>query len=158
MAEFDSVDEILEFARDREAEANEFYKNLADMAENPAMGELILEFAKEELEHKTKLELEMMKRGRVVREAERKEESQKLAASRIFDYGLADKPQLDIEYADLLVWGMKKEKASFRLYVELAAIVRDAEFRETLLSLAEEEAKHKVQLEIEYDELAAKGG
>jgi rubrerythrin len=156
MEEFDSIDEILEFARDREGEANEFYKTLAELAANPAMGELILEFAKEELEHRAKLELEMMKRGKVVREAEKKAGAEEPTGLRLADYGLDDKPQLDLEYEDLLVWAMKKEKASFRLYVDLAAVVRDVEFRETLLSLAEEEAKHKVQLEIEYDEFVAK--
>jgi rubrerythrin len=120
MEEFDSIDEILEFARDREGEAKEFYKDL------------------------------------VVREAEKKAGAEEPTGLRLADYGLDDKPQLDLEYEDLLVWAMKKEKASFRLYVDLAAVVRDVEFRETLLSLAEEEAKHKVQLEIEYDEFVAK--
>ena len=156
MEEFDSVAEILEFAIDREVQANEFYKILADLAANPAMGELILEFAKEELEHKAKLELELMKIGKAVREEEKRQQAKELAKSKIFDYVADDQPRLDLQYEDLLLWGMKKEKTSFRLYVDLAAIVRDEELRETLLSLAEEEAKHKVQLEIEYDELAAK--
>ena len=49
MGEFDSVDEVLEFAIAREIEANEFYKVLSGRVENRAMRELILEFAKEEL-------------------------------------------------------------------------------------------------------------
>ena len=149
MEEFDSVAEILEFAIDREVQANEFYKILADLAANPAMGELILEFAKEELEHKAKLELELMKIGKAVREEEKRQQAKELAKSKIFDYVADDQPRLDLQYEDLLLWGMKKEKTSFRLYVDLAAIVRDEELRETLLSLAEEEAKHKVQLELE---------
>jgi len=146
MEEFDSVAEILEFAIDREVQANEFYKILADLAANPAMGELILEFAKEELEHKAKLELELMKIGKAVREEEKRQQAKELAKSKIFDYVADDQPRLDLQYEDLLLWGMKKEKTSFRLYVDLAAIVRDEELRETLLSLAEEEAKHKVEL------------
>jgi rubrerythrin len=156
MGEFDSVDEILEFAIFREEEANEFYRILADRVANPAMGELILEFAAEERDHKLKLELEMMKRGKVIDEAERRHEAKELSDFSISSYVVEDGGALEMDYEDLLLLGMNKEKASFRLYVELAAIVRDAEFREVLLSLAEEEAKHKVQLEIDYDDYLLK--
>jgi rubrerythrin len=157
MGEFGSVDEVLEFAVFREVEAHEFYKTLAGRVENPAMGELILEFARDELEHKAKLNLELMKRGRVVSEERKAEEARELDGFTIADYMAEDGQQLHMNYEDLLLLGMRKEKASFRLYVELAAIVKDAELRETLLSLAEEEARHKVQLEIDYDDSVVKG-
>jgi len=157
MAKFVPIDDILEFAVAREAESHQLYKVLADRAQNPAMRELILEFAAEELEHKAKLELELMKLGKVVREPEEPEEARDLAdfdlARYIVDTGLP----LHMDYEDLLLLGMKKEKAAFRLYIDLAAIVKDREARETLLSLAEEEARHKVQLEIDYDNLVRKG-
>jgi rubrerythrin len=156
MGDFDSFNEILEFAIFREEEANEFYKTLAGRVANPAMAELILEFAKDEQEHKAKLELELMKRGTVVAEAQRDQEARELSGFDMAGYIVEDGGALEMSYEDLLVLGMKKEKASFRLYVELAAIVKDAEFRETLFSLAEEEAKHKVQLEIDYDDYLLK--
>lgn len=156
MGEFDSVDEILEFAIFREEEAHDFYRILAGRVANPALAELILEFAKEEREHKMKLELEIMKRGRVVDNGERAEEARKLGEFDTAAYIVEDGGSLEMGYEDLLIVGMKKEKASFRLYTELAAIVRDAEFRETLFSLAEEEARHKVQLETDYDEYMLK--
>ncbi|MHC4664430.1 MAG: ferritin family protein [Planctomycetota bacterium] len=62
----------------------------------------------------------------------------------------------EMDYEDLLLWAMKKEKASFRLYAGLAAIVKGAEMWDTLLSVSQEEAKHKVKLEIDYDDLMAK--
>jgi rubrerythrin len=156
MWEFDSIDGILAFAIVREVEAGEFYKTLAEKVENPAMRELILEFAKEELEHKAKLEMELMKRGKVIGEVEKAYEARELDDFEIADYIVdADEP-MHMEYEDLLLLGMKKEKASFRLYVELAAIVKDDQLRETLFSLAEEEARHKVQLEIDYDDFVAK--
>ncbi|MHC4574602.1 MAG: ferritin family protein [Planctomycetota bacterium] len=157
MGEFDSIDEILEFAIAREVEANEFYQTLAGKVENPAMAELISEFAKDELGHKAKLELELMKRGTVVGEAERAREAKELDDFSIGDYIVDTGEPLHMEYEDLLLLGMKKEKASFRLYMELAAIVKDEESRETLVSLAEEEARHKVQMEIDYDDLTVRG-
>lgn len=156
MSEINSVDEILEFAISREVEANEFYTVLADRVRNPAMAELLLEFAKEELEHKAKLELEVMKRGKVVTEAEREAEAKKLAGFKMADYMVDVGDQLDMDYEDLLLLAMKKEKVSFRLYVDLAAMVNDEESHEALMSLAEEEARHKVQCEIEYDEMVLK--
>ena len=47
---------------------------------------------------------------------------------------------------------MKKEKAAFRLYSDLAAKTDDANRKETMLGLAQEEAKHKLRFEVEYDE------
>ncbi|MHC4647468.1 MAG: ferritin family protein [Planctomycetota bacterium] len=157
MAEPVCIDDILEFAVAREAEACDFYKTLAGRAENPAMRELILEFAREEAEHKAKLELELMKRGRVVRESERAEEAKDLGDFDIGRYIVDAGLPVEMDYQDLLLLGMKKEKAAFRLYVDLAAVVRDQEGQEILLALAEEEARHKVQLEIDYDNLVTKG-
>ena len=156
MGDLNCVEEILEFAIAREVEANAFYKTLAGRVENPAMSELILEFAKDELEHKRKLELEMMKQGKVVVESEKAEDAKALDEFEMANYIVDAGEPMDMEYEDLLLLGMRKEKASFRLYLDLAAIVKDEEFRETLLSLAEEEARHKVQLEIDYDDFVVK--
>jgi hypothetical protein len=49
---------------------------------------------------------------------------------------------IDVDYEDLLLLAMKKEKVSFRLYVDLAGVVADEDLHETLLSLAEEEAEN----------------
>jgi len=63
----------------------------------------------------------------------------------------------DRDYKDVLMFAIKKERISVRLYVDLAAIVEDAGSREVLLSLAEEEAGHKARFEIEYEKLLVKG-
>jgi rubrerythrin len=47
---------------------------------------------------------------------------------------------------------MKREKTAFKLYSDLAAIIQDANLRKVFLSLAQEEAKHKLRFELEYDE------
>jgi len=53
----------------------------------------------------------------------------------------------------MLILAIKKEKVSFRLYVDMAELVDEAELREMLLTLAEEEARHKVRFEMEYDKI-----
>ncbi len=67
MAEFID-DEILEMAVAREVDANRFYLALAERVENPRIRKVFEKLAAEELEHKAKIELEIMKTGRVVNE------------------------------------------------------------------------------------------
>jgi len=56
-----------------------------------------------------------------------------------------------MDYQDVLILAMKKEKASFHLYTDLADEVENQIQKEIFLSLAQEEAKHKLRFEIEYD-------
>ena len=141
MDRIDSVDEILEYAIAREVEANQLYTYMAKRMENPEMSKVCEEFAKEELEHKAKLELEVMKRGQVVSDFD------------ISDYMMDVGNETDMDYEELLVFAIKKEEISVSLYTDLAAVVKDKESRETLLSLAQEETEHKLRFETEYRSL-----
>jgi rubrerythrin len=156
MADIDSIEEILEFAIAREKEAEAFYRVLAGRVSNPAMAELLLEFAKEEVEHRAKLELEMLKLGQIVPAEKEEVDSERIFELMSEDYLPQDQSWVDMSYEDLLVLGMRKERASFRLYVGLAAIIQDEQLQDVLLSLAEEEAKHKLKLELDYDEVILK--
>ncbi len=69
----------------------------------------------------------------------------------ISNYVMQGGEPIEMDYEDLLVFAIKKEDKSINLYSDLAKIVKDKESREVLLSLAEEEAKHKARFEIEYD-------
>ena len=145
MEEFGSDDEILQFAISREVAAHQFYTDLVQEMDNATMRLLFENFAKEELRHKATLELEIMKRGTVVAAPEDVDSLDQT------DVMVAIDPELGIDYKNALILAINKEAKSFRLYVELAAIVKDKQSRETLLSLAQEEAKHELQFEIEYD-------
>ncbi len=145
MEEFGSDDEILQFAISREVAAHQFYTDLVQEMDNATMRLLFENFAKEELRHKAMLELEIMKRGTVVAAPEDVDSLDQT------DVMVAIDPELGIDYKNALILAINKEAKSFRLYVELAAIVKDKPSRETLLSLAQEEAKHELQFEIEYD-------
>jgi rubrerythrin len=151
MAKISPGQETLEFAISREVEAYHFYLALAGRVKSRQMRKVFEDLAKEELEHKAKLELEVIKTGRPV--------STKLKLGRPESgYIISDDPsQLDIDYKDMLLLGMEKEESSFRIYVNLAAKACDEESREVLLSLAEEEVKHKLRFENEYELLMEKG-
>jgi rubrerythrin len=135
MAEF-IEDEILEMAIAREVDANRFYLALAERVENTGIKRMFQKLAAEELEHKAKLELEIMKTGRVVHEDK--------TPSGFHDQqpGYVP-PEIEMNYKDILLMGMQKEEASFRLYTDLARMTSDAQSKEMLLALAREEAGHK---------------
>jgi rubrerythrin len=148
MGEFGSIDEVLEFAVDREIEANQLYEDLAARAENPTMRKVFEDFAKEELGHKAKLEA--MKISIVMVQPE------KVSDLKIADYIVDVEASEEMDYKDVLVLAMKKEKASFNLYKDLAEEVEDEAQRQMFLLLAQEEARHKLCFEIEYDNVILK--
>jgi rubrerythrin len=143
---FGSVNEILDFAIAREIEASEFYITLAGRMEAPAMRRAFTEFAKEEQGHRAKLEA--VKRGEYSFGAG----TRQLTGLGLADYVVEGGPTENMSYADALVLAMKKEKAAFRLYTDLATVAEGEALRNLFLSLAAEEARHKLRFEIEYDD------
>ena len=144
MKEWKSVEDILDFAIESEQQAVDFYRELAQKASKPEVRELFEEYALEEVGHKKKLEA--VKAGNTLRPVEGK-----VIDLKIGDYLVDIEPNPNLDYQSALVIAMKREKAAFRLYSELATRV-DGEMRELFLRLAQEEAKHKLRFEIEYDE------
>jgi rubrerythrin len=100
----------------------------------------------EELEHKSRLELEMMKEGIVARTIG-------VVPDIRTDYLPISPDQVikQMVYTEALSLAIDKERRSFKLYVRLAGLVEDEELSETLVSLAEEEARHLVTLEEKYN-------
>ena len=145
-----SYEEVLEFAIDREIDANQFYLALADRVDSVEMRKVFEELAQEELEHKAKLELELMKVGKTV-------EIKQPPATPQTNYIISDNQSLlDMDYKDILLLGMEKEEASFRIYVDLVPKAHDSESREVLLSLAQEEVRHKLRFQTELDIITRK--
>jgi rubrerythrin len=143
-----TIDEILDFAIEREQEAVDFYTRLAAIAANPAMKEVFGQFANEERGHKAKL-LKVKEGDRALITGGG---GARVADLKIADYLVEEEPSPQISYPDALILAMKKEKAAFRLYSDLAAKAADAGVQAIFRDLAQEEAKHKLRFEIEYDE------
>jgi len=149
------VEEILYFAISREIEANVFYNLLSQYIEDAQVKAICDEFAIEELEHKARLELEIMKLGNVVKPLAGSGRPGR-AAGRPLDYMMDMAKAMQLNLPGLILLAMEKEKVSFRLYIDLLAMVEDKQSRQTILELAEEEARHKMRFEIEYDRLLAR--
>ncbi len=145
---FSSVEEILDFAIAEEEQANKFYTDLAQKMEDPAMRKVFEDFAKEELRHMAKL-IE-------VQQGEFTIKPESVRSLGIADYVVDVEPKADMSYADALDLAMKREKTAYRLYLDLAVASQNEEQSDMFLNLAQEEAKHKLRLEIEYDDKVLK--
>lgn len=146
MKEWESLDEVLDFAIDQEQAAADFYAKLSTSVKNASMREVLAGFAQEELRHKSKL-IAIKERG-----AGSLVNTQAVPDLKVADYLVDVDPTDDIEYEDALVMAMKLEKRAFQLYTDMAAATEDDSLRQSLLALANEEAKHKLHFEIEYDD------
>ena len=113
------------------------------------MHKVFEDFAKEELGHKAKLEA--MKKSKAVTLAT------VVPNLKIADYVVCAEPTPNVDYKDALILAMQKEKASFHLYTDLAEVVENENQKNLFLSLAQEEARHKLRFEIEYDNVLSKG-
>ncbi|MBN2138872.1 MAG: hypothetical protein JW720_13775 [Sedimentisphaerales bacterium] len=147
MKTFDTFEAIVEFGILKEEQANKFYLAMAERVADRQIAALFAALAEEELEHKAKLELELMKMGRTV------DISEGVAEFNDSDYIYSDSPELDMDYADVLQLAIAKEDAAFRIYFDMAAMAKSKEAREMLVEMAQEEVKHKFRFEIEFDRL-----
>lgn len=147
MQQWKSVDEILDFAIGQEQQAVEFYTELSGRMDRPWMSKIFQDFAKEEMGHKKKLM--DIKAGKLLLSAQAK-----VLDLKIGDYLVDVESTTDrLDYQQALVIAMKKEKKAFKMYNDLAEATDDENLKVAFLSLAQEEAKHKLRFEIEYDDV-----
>lgn len=145
METFESADAILDFAISREEESYEFYMNLAEKMGKPHISDMFTKIAREELGHKEKLK--KVKEGKLLVSS-----PGKILDLKIADYLVDKEPSPDMDYQEALILAMKKEKAAFKLYITLSEKTGDDNLENLFLTLAQEEAKHKLRFEIEYDD------
>jgi len=144
LSTFKSVNEVLDFAIEKEEEARLFYLEWAEKLENKALREQFIIFSGEENKHKEKLQ--RVKSGSTFKPA-----AKQVTDLKIVDYLVDIAPTPGMDYQEALIVAMRREKAAFRFYSDLAAMAQDEGLRETFLALAQEEAKHKLRLETEYE-------
>ncbi len=140
---FKSVNEVLDYAIACEKESYDFYIELMRLAKKPDVRSAFEAFATDELRHAARLQA--VRTGRIALEPED-----------IGSLGIAEKTpsgdiRPDMRYVDALMVAMNKEKTAFRLYTKLAALSDNAGIKQMFSLLAQEEAGHKLGLELEYD-------
>jgi len=119
---------------------------MSQCVESPAIKYMLKDLAKEETEHEGKLELELMKLGEIVQPQDSQAEAEN-------PYYVESDECANMDYADLLRLCIEKEDISFRFYIDMATQMHQDQSRDTFLALAEEELRHKLRFEAEYEKL-----
>ena len=148
--ELTTIETILDYAISNEEKAASLYYELADKVERPGMREAFLHFAKEEEGHKARLL--KIKEGEIPAVIE-----EKVANLGITENLDEPKTAPNMTYQEALLFAMKAEKAAFVLYTKLAEATTDAGLQRVFRGLAQEEAKHKLRFEIEYEDHVLEG-
>ncbi|MCD4751095.1 MAG: ferritin family protein [Thermoanaerobaculales bacterium] len=148
--QFSNVDEILDYAIEREDRAAKMYAELAHTVERPGIREAFLEFAAEEGRHKVRL-MKIKAEGTPAVNVE------KISDLKITEDLVEPKISKHMNYQEVLVFAMKSEKLAFILYTKLAEACTDPGLAEVFRGLAQEEAKHKLHFEMEYDDRILEG-
>ena len=144
MQTFASVDDIFKVAIAEEEAAEQFYLELAGKMKREHLQKVFQDFAAEERGHKAKLLA--VKAGKISLLTDEMGPDLKIT-----EY-LPDIQQgQSLDYLPGLIMAMKKEMAAFQLYTTLAENTANVDFQNLFFALVQEEAKHKLRLEIEYD-------
>ncbi|MBW2053576.1 MAG: ferritin family protein [Deltaproteobacteria bacterium] len=150
---FESVDEVISFAIEKEKEAVAFYEDASSQQIYSGARQPFQEFAREERKHQALLE-------------EFAENTQKLAEYEFkwipdlkrSDYLVDAAYKPGMPYPDMLRLAMKREEKALALYNEFGEDPGDEEMTRLFRMLAQEEAKHKLALETIYDDFMASQG
>ncbi len=143
--ELSNFQEVVTFAIRKEADAATLYETYANKVTNPGIKKMFEELMKEELSHKKILE--------------------NISEQKVDDYKLADVPDLkisdysqeqtfkpDMNFQEALLLAIKREENALNLYNNLVKSTHSPQLQKLFQTLAQEEAKHKLRLETEYDE------
>jgi len=153
--QFENLKAIIDFAIEREKEAAEFYDDVSGKEFFSGSREMLKEFAAEERKHQAMLE-KFLKEGadRSVAEYKLKWITDIKRSNYVVDLEYRE----GMVYNELLMLAMKREEKALALYNELEQKVEDAKGKKLFRVLAQEEAKHKLFLETNYDDYMAKMG
>ncbi len=149
MKDFKNIDEILDFAIKNEQQAADFYDKLSGESKEKSMRETFSHFAKEEKGHKARL-VKIKNDG--IYDAKQED----VLDMKISDYLVSVQTSERMTYQEALILAMKREKAAFKLYMKLSEIAPNEDLKILFKNLANEEAKHKLSFELEYDDVIFK--
>ncbi|UCH22386.1 MAG: ferritin family protein [Deltaproteobacteria bacterium] len=150
---FESLEEILNYAIEKEKEAAEFYLEISRQEPFAGAKQTFEEFAAQERKHQALLE-------------DFEGNKEKIAAYKLkwipdikrSDYMVDMTYEKGMHYADILRLAMKREEKALLLYNEMQTKTQDEDYLKLFKILAQEEAKHKRTLETMYDDYMAEQG
>ncbi|MEE4242806.1 MAG: ferritin family protein [Desulfopila sp.] len=144
---FGSVDEILQFAIDKEKEAVTFYTDLSKKESISSLKQTFRELAQEEAKH-VKMLTGLSKNKTAIDSYEVKE----ITDLKISDYLTEMEYVEGMPMEDIITLAMKREEMAVRLYSDLAGKTSEKEAVKLFKLLAQEESEHKLTFEKMYDD------
>ena len=143
------LDDIINFAIQREEEAVSFYRDLQANIHFSERKKLLHDFELMELGH-----INALKgiRGQIDQGSIDSVAVPEVSDLHISDYIVQPNNEGEMAYQDILITAMKREEKSFSLYTDLAERSINPEIKKLLLKLASEEAQHKLYFERIYDD------
>jgi rubrerythrin len=143
--DLNNFNEVITFAIRKEAEAYNLYTTYGQKVKDPAAKTMFAELAQQEKKH------------REILEGVDKKDVDEYQLKMIPDLKISDfiddqtfSP--DMDFASALRLAIKREEAAFKMYHHMAEGTGDAELKKLFSVLAQEESKHKLRLENQYDE------
>jgi len=145
MKKFETAQDIIDFAVRAEKEAVRFYSELATKAKSKAMQKAFEDFAAEEQGHCDKLLAIDVSDFTF-------SETTPITDLQIAEYTNPEVKYESLNYGEVLVIAMNREKRAFMLYDKLSKMVDNNELKRFFMFLAKEESSHKFKFEAEYDD------
>jgi len=150
---FNSVEEIINYAIEREKEAVQFYEEISKQEAFSGTRKTFEDFAKEERKHQAMLEDFSINKEKI---SEYKLEW--ITDIKRSDYLVDMEYEKGMHYTDILRLAMKKEEKALKLYNDLSKKADNENVIKLFKLLAQEEAKHKGYIEGLYDDYMAGQG
>ncbi len=142
---FSTFQEIIQFAIDKEKDAQTFYRSAASLSKYPGISPLFLELAAEEEKHQKLLE-------ELPDPSTLPEKTKDIPDLKISDYLMDLKFHKDMKYQEVMILAMKNEEKSLKFYRAWETKAPDPAQKKLFTYLGDQEAEHKYRLESTYDE------
>ncbi len=140
-----AFEKIISFAIEKEKEAAELYEKMSGLARKPNAKVMFNELMAEEIKHRESLE-------GMAEERVPDLPLQKVTDLKISDYLVDVDFKPDMDYQGILIMAMKREESAVKLYNDMAEKAQTPRLQKLLKFMSQEEARHKLRLETEYDE------
>ena len=148
---FKTFEEIMEYAINKEKEAEKFYTEASEKETYSGAKELFRGFALEERGHQKMLENFSMENLEYFKE-------KKIPDLKISDYTVDMEYKPNMPYDDILRLAAKREEKAFKFYTDFAEKAEQESHKKLFKILAQEESKHKLKMETLLDDYLARMG
>ena len=153
---FENLEEIVDFAIEKEREAAEFYQHISDNEEDfSGSKKMFAEFAAEEEKHEKILQ-EFKAQG--ITKSLEEYQLKWITDIKRSDYLVDLDYEQGMPYNEILLLAMKREEKALKLYNDFLDQADTDEGKKLFKILCQEEAKHKLALETIYDDYMASMG